>query len=338
MQILPAQHLLRPTAASLQELRNQCLTSKHIKTYQNISKHIKTQHLQSAASTNSPRSARIEQHHFACRVNGVRNQTDRICAFDCFCSCLFFFWSQKNCGRIRFILQALSKSCPPCLAFQTESNRSRALLLIVLLASRFWDFKAATSYCGGLQTHTNPTSTHNSAAKEPVFKRQTQRNCTAFSRCAMTLLKRRGFWYVLHMSVTCLSHVCHMSGRCQVTTCTMCFRWMSAWRVHVSLSKPTCRDELACCACKCITCKSSKENPQGPQQGININRCASAEMGFPSRHKLALLVVFFIWMRQVIWRYEARACDALSGNMFDPSSAVSEQVSGWTFLSFPRKD
>ena len=137
MQILPAQHLLRPTAASLQELRNQCLTSKHIKTYQNISKHIKTQHLQSAASTNSPRSARIEQHHFACRVNGVRNQTDRICAFDCFCSCLFFFWSQKNCGRIRFILQALSKSCPPCLAFQTESNRSRALLLIVLLASRF---------------------------------------------------------------------------------------------------------------------------------------------------------------------------------------------------------
>ena len=42
MQILPAQHLLRPTAASLQELRNQCLTSKHIKhikTYQNISKH-----------------------------------------------------------------------------------------------------------------------------------------------------------------------------------------------------------------------------------------------------------------------------------------------------------
>ena len=42
MQILPAQHLLRPTAASLQELRNQCLTSKHIKTYQNISKHIKT--------------------------------------------------------------------------------------------------------------------------------------------------------------------------------------------------------------------------------------------------------------------------------------------------------
>ena len=106
MQILPAQHLLRPTAASLQELRNQCLTSKHIKTYQNISKHIKTyqkhiktQHLQSAASTNSPRSARIEQHHFACRVNGVRNQTDRICAFDCVCSCLFFFGRKKFVGE-----------------------------------------------------------------------------------------------------------------------------------------------------------------------------------------------------------------------------------------------
>ena len=40
-----------------------------------------------------------------------------------------------------------------------------------------------------------------------VFKRQRQRNCTAFSRCAMTLLRRRSFLRVLHMSVTCLADV-----------------------------------------------------------------------------------------------------------------------------------
>ena len=99
MQILPAQHLLRPTAASLQELRNQCLTSKHIKTYQNISKHIKTQHLQSAASTNSPRSARIEQHHFACGWMGSEiKQTGsvRLIAFVLACS---FFGRKKIVGE-----------------------------------------------------------------------------------------------------------------------------------------------------------------------------------------------------------------------------------------------
>ena len=271
-------------------------------------------------------------------VNGVRNQTDRICAFDCFCSCLFFFWSQKNCGRIRFILQALSKSCPPCLAFQTESNRSRALLLIVLLASRFWDFKAATSYCGGLQTHTNPTSTHNSAAKEPVFKRQTQRNCTAFSRCAMTLLKRRGFWYVLHMSVTCLSHVCHVSKK--ITTRTMCFRWMSAWRVHVSLSKPTCRDELACCACKCITCKSIKTTPRSPTSGnqhqsmcICRNGVSNQTQAGPPRRLLHLNAASHLEIRspclwRIVWKHVwSKLCSKWAGLWLNILELPAERLS-----------
>ena len=62
-------HLHRLTAASLQELRNQCLTSKH-----NMcsSRHEQPPH---------------KEQRFACIVNGIRDRTDRICV--CVCSCLF---------------------------------------------------------------------------------------------------------------------------------------------------------------------------------------------------------------------------------------------------------
>ena len=151
-----------------------------------------------------------------------------------------------------------------------------------------------------------------SVLQKKVFKRQRQRNCTAFSRCAMTLLERRGFWYVLHMSVTCLSHVCHMSKK--ITTRTMCFRWMSEWRVHVSLSKPTCRDELACCACKCITCKSIKTTPRSPTSGNQHQSMCICRNGVSNQtqagppHHLHLKAAGYLEIRspclsRIVWKH-----------------------------------
>ena len=151
-----------------------------------------------------------------------------------------------------------------------------------------------------LRQSAHPTSSHVSVAEEMVFKRQRQRNCTAFSRCAMTLLRRRSFLRVLHMSGTCLADVK------TIHKCTMCFRWMSAWLVHVLV-----KADMPGRGCGlCLQVHHMQVNQKEPKRTKK------------NRHELALLIVFLIWRRQVIWRYEARACQALSGNMFDPSSAV----------------
>ena len=56
-------------------------------------------------------------------------------------------------------------------------------------------------------------------------------------------------------------HVCHMSGRCQNNSQhAPCASGECQRDLSTSLSKPTCRDEVAGCACKCITCKSTKKN------------------------------------------------------------------------------
>ena len=158
------------------------------------------------------------------------------------------------------------------------------------------------------------------------MKRQTQRNCTAFSRCTMTLLRRRGFWHVLHKSVTCLVRL----------TCTMCFRWMSAWLVQVSLSKPTCRDELARCACKCITCKSTKKNPKIRNiRGINIRKIKV----HPQKWRKKGLQTDTSWPSWPSSSSSSSECGKSSGetkpvpvthchgNMFDPNSALLQYVS-----------
>ena len=63
-------------------------------------------------------------------------------------------------------------------------------------------------------------------------------------------------------------HVCHMSGSFNMHHVLQVN--VSRGLVYVSLSKPTCRDELARCACKCITCKSTKKNPKTRNIGIKI--------------------------------------------------------------------
>ena len=53
-------------------------------------------------------------------------------------------------------------------------------------------------------------------------------------------------------------HVCHMSGRCQNNSQhAPCASGECQRDLSTSLSKPTCRDEVAGCACKCITRKST---------------------------------------------------------------------------------
>ena len=60
-------------------------------------------------------------------------------------------------------------------------------------------------------------------------------------------------------------HVCHMSGRCQNNSQhAPCASGECQRDLSTSLSKPTCRDEVAGCACKCITCKSTKKNQKEP--------------------------------------------------------------------------
>ena len=130
-----------------------------------------------------------------------------------------------------------------------------------------------------------------------VFKRQRQRNCTAFSRCAMTLLRRRSFLRVLHMSVTCLADVKTIHNMHHVL------------QVNVSVTCPR-------------PCQSRHAGTRLRAVPASASHASQPKRTKKNRHELALLIVFLIWMRQVIWRYEARACQALSGNMFDPSSAV----------------
>ena len=124
-------------------------------------------------------------------------------------------------------------------------------------------------------------------------------------------------------------HVCHMSGSFNMHHVLQVN--VSRGLVYVSLSKPTCRDELARCACKCITCKSTKKNPKTRNIGIKIRESMwICRNGASNRHKkaqLALLIVFLIWRRQVVWRNEACACHTLSRNMFDPNSALLQYVS-----------
>ena len=60
-------------------------------------------------------------------------------------------------------------------------------------------------------------------------------------------------------------HVCHMSGKCQNNSQhAPCASAECQRDLSTSLSKPTCRDEVAGCACKCITCKSTKKNQKEP--------------------------------------------------------------------------
>ena len=146
-----------------------------------------------------------------------------------------------------------------------------------------------------------------------VFKRQRQRNCTAFSRCAMTLLRRRSFLRVLYMSVTCLVDVKTIHNMHHVL------------QVNVSVTCPH-------------PCQSRHAGTRLRAVPASASHASQPKRTKKNGHELALLIVFLIWMRQVIWRYKARACQALSGNMFDPSSAVCEQDSGWTFLSLSQKD
>ena len=63
-------------------------------------------------STNSPRT---KEQRFACIVNGIRDQTDRICVCVCLSVLVCF---QTFFGTRRFIL--LNEYCPPSLAFQKD--------------------------------------------------------------------------------------------------------------------------------------------------------------------------------------------------------------------------
>ena len=129
----------------------------------------------------------------------------------------------------------------------------------------------------------------------------------------MTLLRRRSFLRVLHMSVTCLADVKTIHNM------------HHALQVNVSVTCPR-------------PCQSRHAGTRLRAVPASASHASQPKRTKKNRHELALLIVFLIWRRQVIWRYEARACQALSGNMFDPSSAVCEQDSGWTFLSLSQKD
>lgn len=62
-------------------------------------------------------------------------------------------------------------------------------------------------------------------------------------------------------------HVCHMCGKCQNNSQhAPCASGECQRDLSTSLSKPTCRDEVAGCACKCITCKSTKKNQKEPKR------------------------------------------------------------------------
>ena len=129
----------------------------------------------------------------------------------------------------------------------------------------------------------------------------------------MTLLRRRSFLRVLHMSVTCLADVKTIHNMHHVL------------QVNVSVTCPR-------------PCQSRHAGTRLRAVPASASHASQPKRTKKNGHELALLIVFLIWMRQVIWRYEARACQALSGNMFDPNSALCEQVSGWTFLSLSQKD
>ena len=210
-------------------------------------------------------------------------------------------------------------------------------LLFVLLPSLFWDFEAATSYCCGCfkenkvvhiesQTWSKLSSTNQHdvhccrstlVCTSYIFSCQCCKRRSSNGKGRETALPFRAalwrFWKgeASGTSSTCLSRVCHMSKK--FTTRTMCFRWMSAWRVHVSLSKPTCRDELACCACKCITCKSIKTTPRSPTGNQHQSMCIcrngvsnQTQAGPP--HHLHLKAAGYLGIRspclsRIVWKH-----------------------------------
>ena len=155
-----------------------------------------------------------------------------------------------------------------------------------------------------------------------TLKRQTQRNCTAFSRCTMTLLRRRGFWHVLHMSVTCPVRL----------TCTMCFRWMSAedW------SMSPCQSRHAGMRLRVVPASAShasqpKRTPRhATSESRSGNQCESAEMGLQTDTS---------WPSWPSSSSSSSECGKSSGetkpvpvthchgNMFDPNSVLLQYVS-----------
>ena len=85
--------------------------------------------------TNSPRT---KEQRFACIVNGIRDQTDRICVCVSVLVCFQTFF-----GTRRFIL--LNEYCPPSLAFQKDL----ACFCCLLCWHHFSEIskKQLTSYC-----------------------------------------------------------------------------------------------------------------------------------------------------------------------------------------------
>lgn len=150
---------------------------------------------------------------------------------------LVFFDRKKFVGE--FILQAL--------------RRPRVLVLIDFLVSLFGIFKQQlrplTSMSHSLKKWSSNFETTNAEKLHRLFSLHYDASEKA------RLLARP-------------PHVCHMSGSFNMHHVLQVN--VSRGLVYVSLSKPTCRDEVARCACKCITCKSTKKNPKTRNIGIKI--------------------------------------------------------------------
>ena len=117
-------------------------------------------------------------------------------------------------------------------------------------------------------------------------------------------------------SSTCLSHVWQMSK--QFTTCTMCFRWMSAWLVHVLVKADM--PGRGCGLCLQVHhMQVNQKEPKRTDTSWPSSSSSSSECGkssgdtkpVPAKHCLETCLI------------QALQC---------------EQDSGWTFLSLSQKD
>ena len=182
-------------------------------------------------------------------------------------------------GTRRFIL--LNQYCPPSLAFQKDL----ACFCCLLCWHHFSEISKqplATAACALKKTMARQTCLKLSSTNQHhvhccrstvvctshIFSRQCRRRNGLQTAKAEKLHCLFALRYDASEKAKLLvrpPHVCHMSGRCQNNSQhAPCASGECQRDLSTSLSKPTCRDEVAGCACKCITCKSTKKNQKEP--------------------------------------------------------------------------